>query len=155
MNIQPNPDPIPAVALSRRDVAAIARRRAAGKPWPVVVEDLEILPEHHRDIDLLPVFHPDWADAYAEAVRAAEEALFAEAHLVTRRQIRYAEEPKVKRAAIKRARRHRTRGGARSRLPAPNPDGALAYRLARGETPEAIGRGYLAGLPRGTGHAPM
>ena len=113
------------------------------------MEELEIPPEHHQTIDLLPLFHPDWTRAYAEAVRMAEEALFAEAQLVTRRQIRYAEEPKVRRAAIKRARRYRTRRGVRSRTPAVNPDGALAHRLARGETLEAIGQGYLAGLPDG------
>lgn len=148
------PPPIPGVELSRRDVAAIARLRADGKPWPAVVEKLEILPEHHPHIDLLPLFHPDWSAAYADATELAEDALFAEAQLVTRRQIKYAGKPKVKRAAVKRVGRHRPRDDSRDRTPPLNPDGALAYRLARGETADDIGKRYLAGLTDDVGAPP-
>lgn len=149
-NIIPDPVPIPGVGLSRRDVAAVARLRAEGTPWPDIVEKLEILPEYHRDIDLLPLFHPDWAEALAEGTRLAEDALFAEAQLVTRRQLRYAVEPKVRRAATKRAGRHRPRGGSRTKTPPLNPDGALVFRLARGETVEDIKQRYLAEIRAGT-----
>lgn len=144
-----NNNPIPGVSLSTRDVAAVARLRAEGLPWPDIVEKLELLPEHHRDIDLLPLFHPDWADARADGGRLADDALFAEAQLVTRRQLRFAVLPKVRRAATRRAGRHRPTGGGPARSSPLNPDGALAYRLARGETVEEIGRQYLAGLRTG------
>jgi hypothetical protein len=144
--------PIPAVALSASEVAAVARLRAEGKPWPVVVEELAIPPELRPDIDLLPLFHPDWANAYADANRQCERDAFAEAQLVTRRLLQLAATPAARLAARKRAgaRRAATRSASKDTPLVVVPGRALAFRLARGETRESIAAAYLAGLTGGS-----
>jgi hypothetical protein len=143
-----NTHPIPAVALSTSAVAAVARLRADCHPWSVLVEELDIPAEFHPDIDLLPLFHPDWPAAYAVANRQAEADAFAEAQRITRRLMKLAETPAVRVAAMRRAGNRPTRKGAASKdTPlVPIPGHALAYRLARGETVEGIAAAYLAGL---------
>ena len=143
-----NTHPIPAVALSASDVAGIARHRAEATPWTVLLERLEIPVEFHPDIDLLPLFHPEWAAAYAAANATCQTDAFAEAQLVTRRLLKLAEKPAVRVAAMRRAgtRRTRPRVASKDTPLVPIPGNALAFRLARGETYESIAAAYLAGL---------
>lgn len=143
-----NTHPIPAFALATSDVAAIARLRADGVPWATVIADLRIPAEMHPDLDLLPLFHPDWVAAYAEANRRSAREAFAEAQLVTRQLVRYAGKLAVRKAAMRRAssRPKRPRAGPTDTPLVVAPGSALAYRLARGETLASIGAAYLAGL---------
>ena len=133
--------------MSASDVAAVARLRAECRPWPVLVEDLELPAEFHPDIDLLPLFHPDWPAAYAAANRQAEADAFAEAQRITRRLLVLAKTPAVRVAAMRRAGNRPTRKGpaAKDTPLVPIPGRALAYRLASGETLESIATAYLTG----------
>jgi hypothetical protein len=146
-----NSHPIPAVALSESDVAAVARLRADGLPWATVVADLHIPAALRPDFDLLPLFHPAWAAAYAEANRRSGRDAFAEAQFVTRQLLRYAAKSAVRKAATRRAGSRPKRSRAhRTDVPLVVVAGnALAYRLARGETLTSIGAAYLAGLATG------
>lgn len=143
-----NTHPIPAVALSAPVVAAIARRRAECMPWSTLAEELDLPPELRRDLDLLPLFHPDWRAAYAAAARQCERDTFAEAQLVTRGLLKRGT-AEVRIAARKRVAVRPARRGTASEAETPLvviPGHALAFRLARGETLESIAAAYRAGI---------
>jgi len=143
-----NTHSIPAVALSVSVVAAIARRRAEGVPWSVLADELALPSESRPDLDLLPLFHPDWRAAYAAAARQCERDTYAEAQLVTRRLLKVGtDEARI--AARKRVAVRPVRRGTTSEAEAPFvviPGNALAYRIARDETLESIAAAYRAGI---------
>jgi len=145
---QMNTHPIPAVTLSTSAVAAIARRRAEGVPWSVLADESALPPESRPDLDLLPLFHPDWRAAYAAAARQCERDTYAEAQLVTRRLLKVGTD-EARLAARKRVAVRPTRRGTTPEADAPLvviPGNTLAFRLARGETVASIVAAYRAGI---------